>query len=121
MGRKIASPYIGSLTASDATPSSRGSPYTVWPVPSPKATVFAWVPLPERFHNFGSQAFSKKLLSEADVAVAPGLGFGEHGEGFVRIGLAENEQRIRQAVRNIRRFLASALPRPSAAAPQRDG
>ena len=78
-----------------------------WPAPSPKATMFAWVPLPERFHNLGSLEFSKKLLSEADVAVAPGIGFGEHGEGFVRIGLVENEQRIRQALRNIRRFLTT--------------
>ena len=79
-----------------------------WAIPAPKATMFAWAPLPDRFHNMGSLEFSKKLLPQADVAVAPGVGFGEHGEGFVRIGLVENEQRIRQAVRSIRRFLSES-------------
>jgi len=79
-----------------------------WEVPAPEATMFAWVPVPEAFKELGSLAFSKLLIEKADVAVAPGIGFGEHGEGFVRIALVENEQRIRQAARNIRRFLASA-------------
>ena len=78
-----------------------------WEVPSPQATMFAWAPLPERFRDMGSLAFSKLLVEKADVAVAPGVGFGEQGEGYVRIALVENEQRIRQAARNIRRFLAS--------------
>jgi alanine-synthesizing transaminase len=78
-----------------------------WDVPPPPASMFAWVPLPERFHNLGSLEFSKLLIEHADVAVAPGIGFGEHGDGHVRIALVENEQRIRQAARNIRRFLAS--------------
>lgn len=76
-----------------------------WDIPSPPATMFAWAPIPEKFVHLGSLEFSKLLLQEASVAVAPGLGFGEHGEGFVRIGLVENVHRIRQAVRNIKKFL----------------
>lgn len=79
-----------------------------WDVPSPGATMFAWAPLPEGFKHMGSFEFSKLLIEEADVAVAPGVGFGEHGDQHVRIALVENEQRIRQAARNLRRFLASA-------------
>jgi hypothetical protein len=67
--------------------------------------MFAWAPLPPRFAQLGSVEFSKLLLARAKVAVAPGLGFGEHGEGFVRIALVENTQRLRQAVRSIRAFL----------------
>lgn len=77
-----------------------------WPVPSPKASMFAWAPLPEAFQEVGSMAFTKMLLQHAKVAVAPGVGFGEYGEGYVRIGLVENEHRIRQAVRNIKKFMA---------------
>ena len=77
-----------------------------WDVPSPPATMFVWAPIPPRFHNLGSLEFSKLLLTEAEVAVAPGIGFGEYGEGFVRLGLVENRHRIRQAVRNIKAFLA---------------
>jgi len=76
-----------------------------WDIPAPAATMFAWAPLPPAFREGGSLEFSKLLLSEAQVAVAPGVGFGEYGEGFVRIALVENEQRIRQAARNIKRFL----------------
>ncbi len=76
-----------------------------WAVPSPSASMFAWAPIPEPFRAAGSLAFAKTLLEEAQVAVAPGIGFGEHGDGHVRIALVENEQRIRQAARNIRRFL----------------
>jgi alanine-synthesizing transaminase len=79
-----------------------------WPIPPPSASMFAWAPIPERFQSLGSVEFAKLLIEKADVAVAPGLGFGEHGEGYVRIALVENEQRIRQAARNIGRFLASA-------------
>jgi Homoserine dehydrogenase len=75
-----------------------------WDIPPPPATMFAWAPLPEPFKELGSLEFSKLLIDEAGVAVAPGIGFGEHGEGYVRIGLVENEQRIRQAARNIRRM-----------------
>ncbi|MCF4167704.1 LL-diaminopimelate aminotransferase [Zavarzinia compransoris] len=81
-----------------------------WKVPSPPATMFAWAPIPEAFAHLGSLEFSKRLLTEAKVAVAPGLGFGEYGDTHVRIALVENEHRIRQAVRNIKRFLASADP-----------
>ncbi|GAA6213201.1 LL-diaminopimelate aminotransferase [Hyphomicrobiales bacterium 4NK60-0047b] len=77
-----------------------------WDIPSPPATMFAWVPIPESCKEMGSLEFSKLLLEKADVAVAPGIGFGEYGEGFVRIALVENEQRIRQAARNVKRFLA---------------
>src|SRR6476659_8855324 len=79
-----------------------------WPIPSPPATMFAWAPIPEVFSHLGSLEFSKLLLEHAGVAVSPGVGFGEYGEGFVRIALVENEQRIRQAARNIRRFLEHA-------------
>src|SRR5690606_31131156 len=72
-----------------------------WPIPSPNATMFAWVPLPPGFEHLGSLEFSKLLLTHAKVAVAPGIGFGEYGDGHVRIALVENEHRIRQAVRNI--------------------
>jgi len=78
-----------------------------WEIPSPKATMFCWAPIPEQFADLGSVAFSKLLLTEAKVAVSPGLGFGEYGDGHVRIALVENEQRIRQAIRSIRRFLES--------------
>jgi alanine-synthesizing transaminase len=80
-----------------------------WPVPSPSASMFAWVPLPEAFKEIGSIAFSTLLVEHASVAVSPGIGFGEHGEGYVRIALVENEQRIRQAARNIRRFLETGV------------
>jgi alanine-synthesizing transaminase len=79
-----------------------------WEIPPPAASMFAWAPVPERFRQIGSLEFSKLLIEKADVAVAPGIGFGENGDGFVRIALVENEQRIRQAARNIGRFLASA-------------
>ena len=76
-----------------------------WEIPPPRASMFAWAPIPEPFRTLGSVEFAKLLVEKADVAVAPGIGFGEHGEGYVRIALVENEQRIRQAARNIRRFL----------------
>jgi len=79
-----------------------------WNIPAPRASMFAWVPIPEAFKSLGSLEFSKLLIEKADVAVAPGVGFGEHGDEYVRIALVENEQRIRQAARNIRRFLESA-------------
>ena len=79
-----------------------------WDVPSPDATMFAWAPIPEPFKHLGSLEFSKLLLQEAQVAVAPGLGFGEHGDGFVRVAMVENEQRIRQASRNIKKFMSNA-------------
>lgn len=79
-----------------------------WAIPAPPATMFAWAPVPEPFRELGSMAFSKILLAEAEVAVAPGVGFGEYGEGFVRLGLVENEHRIRQAARNVRRVMANA-------------
>lgn len=78
-----------------------------WDIPAPPATMFAWAPIPEKFAHLGSLEFSKLLLQEAQVAVAPGVGFGEHGEGYVRIGLVENVHRIRQAVRNIKQFMRS--------------
>jgi alanine-synthesizing transaminase len=78
-----------------------------WEIPVPQASMFAWAPIPERFHNLGSMEFSKRLLTEAGVAVAPGVGFGEEGEGHVRIALVENEQRLRQAARGIKRMLSA--------------
>ena len=79
-----------------------------WPIPSPAATMFAWAPIPDLFGHLGSLEFAKLLLEQAGVAVSPGVGFGECGEGYVRIALVENEQRIRQAARNIRKFLADS-------------
>jgi alanine-synthesizing transaminase len=79
-----------------------------WAIPSPTASMFAWVPIPEKFRGLGSLEFSKLLVEKADVAVAPGIGFGEYGDDYVRIALVENEQRIRQAARNLRRFLDNA-------------
>ncbi|MFZ1774605.1 MAG: aminotransferase class I/II-fold pyridoxal phosphate-dependent enzyme, partial [Rhizobiaceae bacterium] len=79
-----------------------------WDIPPPAATMFAWAPIPEPFKALGSLEFSKLLVEKADVAVAPGIGFGEHGDDFVRLALVENEHRIRQAARNIKRFLATA-------------
>jgi len=79
-----------------------------WQIPSPPATMFAWALIPEMFAHLGSLEFSKLLLEKASVAVSPGVGFGEYGEGYVRIALVENEQRIRQAARNIRKFLTES-------------
>lgn len=76
-----------------------------WPVPSPKASMFAWAPIPECCRHLGSLEFSLQLIEEAHVAVAPGGAFGEHGDGHVRLALVENEQRIRQAARNVRKFM----------------
>ena len=79
-----------------------------WPIPAPPATMFAWAPIPAAYREIGSVEFAKLLIERADVAVSPGLGFGEYGEGYVRIALVENEHRIRQAARNIRKFLSRA-------------
>ncbi|MEM9223101.1 MAG: LL-diaminopimelate aminotransferase [Pseudomonadota bacterium] len=76
-----------------------------WSVPSPSASMFAWAPIPPGLAHLGSLEFAKQLLEEAGVAVAPGVGFGEHGDTHVRIALVENEQRIRQAARSVKRFL----------------
>jgi alanine-synthesizing transaminase len=78
-----------------------------WDVPAPPASMFAWAPLPPAVAHLGSLEFSKQLLTHAGVAVAPGVGYGEDGEGFVRIALVENEQRIRQAARNVKKYLQS--------------
>ena len=76
-----------------------------WNIPSPKASMFAWAPIPDKYKDKGSLEFAKELMLKADVAVSPGVAFGEFGEGFVRIGLVENEQRIRQAAKNIKKLL----------------
>jgi alanine-synthesizing transaminase len=98
-----------------------------WDVPSPSATMFAWAPVPPEYAAIGSLAFSKLLLERANVAVAPGVGFGEYGEGWVRIALVENRQRLRQAARNIKAFLAGRneplggrARQPAYAAPPRE-
>jgi alanine-synthesizing transaminase len=77
-----------------------------WPIPSPKATMFAWTPIPDQFAHMGSLEFAKLLIQETGVGVAPGVGFGEYGDQYVRLALVETEQRIRQAARNIKKFLA---------------
>jgi len=69
--------------------------------------MFAWAPIPEKFQHLGSLEFSKLLIEETEIAVSPGIGFGEYGDDHVRIALVENEQRIRQAARNLRKFLAT--------------
>lgn len=76
-----------------------------WEIPPPAASMFAWAPLPPQLAEMGSLEFSKQLLTQAGVAVAPGVGYGEDGEGFVRIAMVENEQRIRQAARNVKKYL----------------
>jgi alanine-synthesizing transaminase len=78
-----------------------------WDIPAPPASMFAWAPLPPALAHLGSLEFSKQLLTHAHVAVAPGVGYGENGEGFVRIAMVENEQRLRQAARNVKRYLQS--------------
>ena len=85
----------------------RGLHAAGWDVPCPDGSMFAWAPIPERYAPMGSVEFSKLLLARAKVAVAPGIGFGEHGDGHVRIALVENTHRLRQALRNIRTFLQS--------------
>lgn len=79
-----------------------------WDIPNPPASMFAWAKIPEAYREAGSMLFSRLLIEEAGVAVAPGIGFGEYGEGYVRIGLVENEHRIRQAARNVKKFIANA-------------
>ena len=86
-----------------------------WDIPAPPASMFAWAPLPPALKDMGSLEFSKQLLTHADVAVAPGVGYGEDGEGYVRIALVENEQRLRQAARNVKRYLQSMGVNSSAA------
>ncbi len=86
-----------------------------WDVPPPPASMFAWAPLPPALSEMGSLEFSKQLLTEAKVAVAPGVGYGEDGEGYVRIAMVENEQRLRQAARNIKRYFSSLGINSSAA------
>ena len=76
-----------------------------WEIPVPQASMFAWAPIPKKYQNKGSLKFARDLMTKADVAVSPGIAFGEYGEGFVRIGLVENEQRIRQAAKNVRNLL----------------
>ena len=88
-----------------------------WEIPPPPATMFAWAPIPEPFRHLGSLEFSKLLIEHADVAVAPGIGFGEHGDDYVRLALVENEHRIRQAARNIKRFLTSSANQPNNVVP----
>ncbi|MEN2988244.1 LL-diaminopimelate aminotransferase [Tistrella sp. BH-R2-4] len=89
-----------------------------WPVPSPSASMFCWAPIPDAFKHLGSLEFSKLLLARADVAVSPGIGFGEYGDGYVRIALVENKHRIRQAVRNIKRFFKEYRDETQAGAAQ---
>ena len=79
-----------------------------WDIPVPAATMFAWVQIPEKFRAMGSVEFAKLLVEKAEVAVAPGLGFGEHGDEYVRLAIVENEQRIRQAARNLKKFFDTA-------------
>ncbi|MEQ1937196.1 LL-diaminopimelate aminotransferase [Mesorhizobium sp. CN5-321] len=88
-----------------------------WTIPAPAASMFAWAPIPEPFRHLGSLEFSKLLIEHADVAVAPGIGFGEHGDDYVRVALVENEHRIRQAARSIKRFLATSAKQPNNVVP----
>ena len=78
-----------------------------WDIPTPEASMFCWAPIPPSLAHLGSMEFSKQLLTHAQVAVAPGVGFGEDGEGYIRLALVENEHRIRQAARNVKRYLQS--------------
>ena len=85
-----------------------------WEIPVPDATMFAWAPIPRKFIELGSLEFSKLLLTKAHVAVSPGIGFGEHGEGFVRIALCEITHRIRQGARSIKALIGGACKSQSA-------
>jgi alanine-synthesizing transaminase len=78
-----------------------------WDIPNPSASMFAWSPIPEKFRHLGSVEFAKRLMEGADIAVAPGAGFGEYGDGHVRLAFVENEARIRQAARNLKKFLST--------------
>ncbi len=84
-----------------------------WNIPSPPASMFAWAPVPEQYRERGSMEFAKQLLIHAKVAVSPGIGFGEYGEGYVRVALVENEHRIRQAARNVKKFLLTRINEPA--------
>ncbi|HWU56930.1 MAG TPA: hypothetical protein VN175_15580, partial [Rhizomicrobium sp.] len=80
--------------------------------PAPPASMFAWAPVPDKYKELGSMEFAKDLLIHAKVAVSPGIGFGEYGEGYVRVALVENEHRIRQAARNVKKFLQAGTNMP---------
>ncbi len=84
-----------------------------WEMPSPDGSMFAWAPIPPKYAHLGSLEFAKLLMEKAKVAVAPGIGFGEYGDGHVRIALVENQHRLRQAIRNIKHFLATDNGAPS--------
>ncbi len=84
-----------------------------WDIPPPAASMFAWAPVPEQYRERGSMEFAKQMLIHAKVAVSPGIGFGEYGEGYVRVALVENEHRIRQAARNIKKFLSMRTNEPA--------
>ena len=88
-----------------------------WDIPAPDASMFAWAPVPEKYRELGSMEFAKDLLIHAKVAVSPGIGFGEYGEGYVRVALVENEHRIRQAARNVKKFLQAGTNNPPADEP----
>ena len=88
-----------------------------WNIPAPEASMFAWAPVPDKYKEKGSMEFAKDLLINAGVAVSPGVGFGEYGEGYVRVALVENEQRIRQAARNVKKFLQAGTNHPPADKP----
>jgi alanine-synthesizing transaminase len=80
-----------------------------WPVTPPKAGMFVWTRIPEPFDRMGSMEFSIQMMNRANVALAPGIGFGEEGEGFLRLALVENEHRIRQAIRQMKRAMQAMV------------
>jgi alanine-synthesizing transaminase len=90
-----------------------------WEIPAPSASMFAWAPVPEKYKQLGSMEFAKDLLIHAKVAVSPGIGFGEYGEGYVRVALVENEHRIRQAARNVKKFLQAGTNKQPAEQPKK--
>ncbi|HEY2007667.1 MAG TPA: LL-diaminopimelate aminotransferase [Rhizomicrobium sp.] len=90
-----------------------------WEIPAPPASMFAWAPVPEKYRQLGSMEFAKDLLIHAKVAVSPGIGFGEYGEGYVRVALVENEHRIRQAARNVKKFLQAGTNKQPAEQPKK--
>jgi alanine-synthesizing transaminase len=83
-----------------------------WHIPMPKATMFVWAQIPEQYRHLGSLEFSKLLLTDAKVAVSPGIGFGDYGDGHVRFALIENEERSRQALRGIKAMFAKSVLSP---------
>ncbi len=107
--KRLGRRHRGSAQGLQAPPRRDGGEFgrSGWEIPVPKATMFAWAPIPPQFAHLGSLEFAKLLVQETGVAVAPGVGFGEYGDQYIRLAFVENEQRIRQAARNVKKLLGA--------------